>query len=183
MGANCFRPFCQKKTQFLPGSCNKQIQQQEQQHQSKAKQTKDVLGKEEYENVLNVTVLGKIFVIIIRAVDILDLVLCTLYFVVCWNTLKTCVLYFLFCVLKEENQKVLIACVSGQDIWNNNSGVCIPMSPFSHAPLKTGHIPTLKNVCDWAREYKNWCQTQGQAGGGLIGGSAQGREMERRGCN
>ena len=40
------------------------------------------MGKEEYENVLNVTVLGKIYAKI-TAVDILDLVLYILYFVVC----------------------------------------------------------------------------------------------------
>ena len=54
-----------------------------------------------------------------------------------------CILYFCFC-----DGKVLIASVSGKifEITTRRS-VCIPMSPFSHVPLKTGHSPTGKNVC------------------------------------
>ena len=66
---------------------------------------------EEYENVLIVSVLAQIFVLITTP-NILDLVLCILYFMVYWN------MYFVFPILcfKGGRSEVLIACVAGQDI-------------------------------------------------------------------
>ena len=92
-----------------------------------------------------------------------------------------CILYFQFCVLKEEDQKVLIACVAGQDIWNNNTPVfAFPCHPFHMFLLKQDRSQAWKMCESTKKAFKrwNWCQTQGQAGEGeeevLIGGKWKG---------